>query len=82
MVAMKGVLTMKNDTYGRFASIMLMGAETAILLFIIGIYFCYLQNYAAANSFGNYGLKVLTVFGMIAFADSLITLRKSMTGKS
>ena len=73
---------MKNDTYGRFASIMLIGVETAILLFMIGLYFCFSQNFSAANSFANYGLKTLAVCSIIAFADSFIRLKSRMIDKS
>lgn len=71
-----------NDTYGRFASILLIGVETAILLFSIGIYCCFSQNFTAANTFANYGLKTLVIFGMIAFADSFIKLRNRTDSKS
>lgn len=71
-----------NGTYGRFMSILLIGIETAILLFIIGILCCFFQNLAAANTFANFGLKILVIFGMIATADSFIKLRNTKNSKS
>lgn len=58
--------------------IMLIGVETAILLFIISCMFLYAANDAAAsNSFALYGLRMLVLFCYIAIAERLAALFKA-----
>lgn len=58
--------------------IMLIGVETAILLFLISGMFLYSANDAAAsNSFALYGLRVLVLFCYIAIAERIMRLFKA-----
>lgn len=58
--------------------IMLIGVETAILLFMISCIFLYAaNNAAAANSFAMYGLRMLVLFCYIAFAERLAYMFKA-----
>ncbi len=56
----------------RTLKIILLGTEVSILLFLISLYFCYVQtDLTAANSFALYGVKMLMLFIYIAVADCL-----------
>ena len=58
--------------------IMLIGVETAILLFIISCMFLYAANdMGASNSFALYGLRMLVLFSYITIAERLATLFKA-----
>lgn len=58
--------------------IMLIGVETAILLFLLSFMFLYAANNpAAANSFALYGLRMLVLFSYIAIAERLMQLFKA-----
>lgn len=61
----------------RALSLMLSGIITAIWLFSISLLQCYIMHdLTAADTFASYGLKMLTVFAIIALSDSLAQIYK------